>query len=60
MIASWETSPIHGSYYIKNIEFRVGDMLDLHLPATEFDPVICEGSGVDQAAYLTFLLPPRT
>jgi ubiquinone/menaquinone biosynthesis C-methylase UbiE len=26
---------------LKNIEFRVGDMLELQLPATEFDAVIC-------------------
>jgi ubiquinone/menaquinone biosynthesis C-methylase UbiE len=26
---------------LRNVEFRVGDMLDLHLPASEFDAVVC-------------------
>jgi ubiquinone/menaquinone biosynthesis C-methylase UbiE len=26
---------------LRNTEFRVGDMLDLHLPASEFDAVVC-------------------
>jgi ubiquinone/menaquinone biosynthesis C-methylase UbiE len=27
--------------FLKNIEFRIGDMLDLHLPEADFDAVVC-------------------
>jgi ubiquinone/menaquinone biosynthesis C-methylase UbiE len=30
-----------GNRGLRNIEFRVGDMLDLRLPAAEFDAVVC-------------------